>query len=558
MEKKEGTTMKSFKENCYTSRLWKCFLGVYYLSVDEYTGYLRKGKSCVYDKIRDDTFRTLATDQRFLTKVNEEMLIQITYVQGMNVLAAPFLFVMPELDAFYSFSAFIQHFCPLYVTPNLEGENVELNQRRVRFSRENSHRRRQSTTTASYQLNEQSFFRSASRNRTLKMVLLTQCIAGLQFTWAVELSYGTPYLLSIGLSKSLMSLVWVAGPLSGLLMQPIVGALSDNSTSRFGRRRPFMVIGSLIVAIALMFIGWTQEIVYSLVDEESPTSLTLKKILAVFSFYLLDFAINAIQASCRALIVDSLSTSQQEEGTAWAGRMIGIGGVAGYFMGFIDLPAVFPFLGGTQLQVLCALASIILLSSIGITCWTISEKVLQRSMGVRKDKLGDSTRIGSLTLLIYSIVSMMASVVLPFLVNPSDSSSSTTALSNSSATITSKIFRLPIPWLTLPRLWTISHFIFGGSMLLTLFVTEVYQADFLFSLVGISWAVSMWAPFSILGEVISMVPQFLVTFISSVIFAILESNNNDGGGRSDSIGFMLRFGGIMAIFAGFLSIRLWK
>nr|CAG8440775.1 8867_t:CDS:10 [Entrophospora candida] len=428
------------------------------------------------------------------------------------------------------------------------------------------------------------------------MVLLTQCIAGLQFTWAVELSYGTPYLLSIGLSKSLMSLVWVAGPLSGLLMQPIVGALSDNSTSRFGRRRPFMVIGSLVVAIALMFIGWTQEIVYSLVDEESPTSLTLKKSLAVVSFYLLDFAINAIQASCRALIVDSLSTSQQEEGTAWAGRMIGIG-------------AVFPFLGGTQLQVLCALASIILLSSIGITCWTISEKVLQRRT-VRllcttqffawigwfpflfyatvwvsevynhsstssssnsgnvvvvgngddneEDKLGDSTRIGSLTLLIYSIVSMMASIVLPFLVNPSDSSSSTTALSNSSATITSKIFRLPIPWLTLPRLWTISHFIFGGSMLLTLFVTEVYQADFLFSLVGISWAVSMWAPFSILGEVISMVPQFLVTFISSVIFAILESNNNDGGGRNDSIGFMLRFGGIMAIFAGFLSIRLWK
>ncbi|CAJ0642515.1 3178_t:CDS:2, partial [Entrophospora sp. SA101] len=213
-----------------------------------------------------------------------------------------------------------------------------------------------------------------SINRIIELSQNTNLIKG-----AVELSYGTPYLLSIGLSKSLMSLVWVAGPLSGLLMQPIVGALSDNSTSRFGRRRPFMVIGSLIVAIALMFIGWTQEIVYSLVDEESPTSLTLKKILAVFSFYLLDFAINAIQASCRALIVDSLSTSQQEEGTAWAGRMIGIGGVAGYFMGFIDLPAVFPFLGGTQLQVLCALASIILLSSIGITCWTISEKVLQRS-----------------------------------------------------------------------------------------------------------------------------------------------------------------------------------
>ncbi|CAJ0749883.1 19228_t:CDS:2, partial [Entrophospora sp. SA101] len=56
----------------------------------------------------------------FLTVATILMMIEITYVQGMNVLAAPFLFVMPELDAFYSFSAFIQHFCPLYVTPNLE------------------------------------------------------------------------------------------------------------------------------------------------------------------------------------------------------------------------------------------------------------------------------------------------------------------------------------------------------------------------------------------------------------------------------------------------------
>lgn len=47
--------------------------------------------------------------------------LSFSYVQGMNVIAAPFLYVMPELDAFYTFSSFIQHACPLYVQPALEG-----------------------------------------------------------------------------------------------------------------------------------------------------------------------------------------------------------------------------------------------------------------------------------------------------------------------------------------------------------------------------------------------------------------------------------------------------
>lgn len=48
--------------------------------------------------------------------------LEFTYVQGMNVLAAPFLYIMPtELEAFYSFAAFIEASCPLYVQPTLEG-----------------------------------------------------------------------------------------------------------------------------------------------------------------------------------------------------------------------------------------------------------------------------------------------------------------------------------------------------------------------------------------------------------------------------------------------------
>lgn len=52
-------------------------------------------------------------------------------------------------------------------------------------------------------------------------------------------------------------------------MQPIVGTLSDNSTSRFGRRRPFLLAGSLAVVCAFMFIGWSKEIIGIFFSKES-------------------------------------------------------------------------------------------------------------------------------------------------------------------------------------------------------------------------------------------------------------------------------------------------
>ena len=75
------------------------------------------------------------------------------------------------------------------------------------------------------------------------------------------MTYCTPYLLSLGMSKSRMSLVWIAGPLSGLVVQPIVGMKSDRSRNKFGRRRPYMLVGTAAVVVCYLVLGWTQEIV---------------------------------------------------------------------------------------------------------------------------------------------------------------------------------------------------------------------------------------------------------------------------------------------------------
>ena len=159
-------------------------------------------------------------------------------------------------------------------------------------------------------------------------------------------------------------------------MQPVVGVLADNSKSKWGRRRPFMVGGALIVALCLIVLGWTSELVGIFVsDIDFKKTCTIA--LAVLSIYAVDFAINAVQSSCRSLIVDTLPISKQQLGSAWASRMVAVGHLLGYAVGTIDLQKVFgKFLGDSQFKQLCLIAAIFFLSAVGITCYAVEERIL--------------------------------------------------------------------------------------------------------------------------------------------------------------------------------------
>lgn len=108
-----------------------------------------------------------------------------------------------------------------------------------------------------------------------RMAMLTFSLIGLQFTWAVEMTYFEPHLLRLGLAKSQTSLVWIAPPLSGLIVQPVIGVWSDSSQLRWGRRRPFMLLFSILVALFLIGLAWASEIVAVFTSDEitvrSPT-----------------------------------------------------------------------------------------------------------------------------------------------------------------------------------------------------------------------------------------------------------------------------------------------
>lgn len=131
------------------------------------------------------------------------------------------------------------------------------------------------------------------------------------------------------------------------------------------------------------------------------------------------------------------------------------------------------------------------------------------------DQLGQATRAGSFAFLVYSLVSLSSSFLLPLIVTPS-SAEEEQHYKIEETVFTLKLFGkkrefrpssylgyLKLSFLTLPRAWTISHFIFCICMLSTLFVSDVTAAAIIIGLCGISWAISMWAPFSLLGEYIS-------------------------------------------------------
>ncbi|KAJ2324423.1 CDC16 protein, partial [Coemansia sp. RSA 2681] len=119
------------------STLWLAMLEVRGVAPDGYAQALRRCPSPSADKINNDAFRTLAADAEFRAHVATASIVRVLnallsapdrsasdpprYVQGMNTLAAPFLYVMGEGASFYAFRQFLRRECPLYARPSLPG-----------------------------------------------------------------------------------------------------------------------------------------------------------------------------------------------------------------------------------------------------------------------------------------------------------------------------------------------------------------------------------------------------------------------------------------------------
>ena len=248
----------------------------------------------------------------------------------------------------------------------------------------------------------------------------------------------------------------------------------------------------------------------------------------------------------------------------------------------------------------------------------------------------EATRVGTFALLVDAVVCFIANIVLPLLVVPSykqihvpaadrdhqhdrhdeveaGAASSEPLLGNRQMTgltttkeapVQGKWAILQIPGLTLRRTWLLSHVLFTLCMFTTFFITTPAAGTAMIGIVGISWAVTLWAPFALISAEVAQLdadrrlkrqhqpprsdleratthdddddeeddgatqagivlglhnvavsfPQFLSTLISSVIFRIFQKPR--GEPYDDSVGWVMRFGGCAALVAAALTARL--
>ena len=160
--------------------------------------------------------------------------------------------------------------------------------------------------------------------------LLNFCLGffGLQFAWQMRIILSGPVTEGLGASPLLFGLIWLAGPVTGMLVQPIIGELSDKTHTIFGKRRPYLFAGALFASLALWAFPNS-----AMIWDKIAATLHLPAlafgglIIAAIMIWVIDACVNAAQGPYRALVPDLVPKEQHSLANAYLSFAIGLGSV---------------------------------------------------------------------------------------------------------------------------------------------------------------------------------------------------------------------------------------
>lgn len=147
---------------------------------------------------------------------------------------------------------------------------------------------------------------------------------GIQYGFGLQQFIMSPVFRYLGADENKIPILWLAGPVTGLLVQPLIGALSDKTWSpRWGRRKPYFLIGAIITSAALIMM---------------PNSKTLW--MAAALMWMMDAGLNVTMEPFRAFIGDKLNQTQRTLGFAVQSFFVGFGQIVASLMPKYILPAM--------------------------------------------------------------------------------------------------------------------------------------------------------------------------------------------------------------------------
>jgi maltose/moltooligosaccharide transporter len=134
---------------------------------------------------------------------------------------------------------------------------------------------------------------------------------GIQFSWGLQMANVSAIFEHLGANAHQLPILWIAAPITGLLIQPVIGTLSDNTWGFLGRRRPYMLGGAILAAIALIALPHASSIS-----------------MAFGLLWLLNGGANMSTVPFRAFVGDLLPMEQRIQGFTMQSIMLGLGAVA--------------------------------------------------------------------------------------------------------------------------------------------------------------------------------------------------------------------------------------
>ena len=148
---------------------------------------------------------------------------------------------------------------------------------------------------------------------------------GIQMGFALQNGNASRILLNFGADIHQLSWFWIVAPLTGMIVQPIIGKMSDNTWTKLGRRRPFFLVGALLAAIGLLLMP----------NAGSFTKYMPALWVGAGFLMIMDASFNVAMEPFRALVADKLNSSQRTKGYAIQTALIGIGAVMGSWLPYV-------------------------------------------------------------------------------------------------------------------------------------------------------------------------------------------------------------------------------
>jgi maltose/moltooligosaccharide transporter len=383
--------------------------------------------------------------------------------------------------------------------------------------------------------------------------LLNLCIGffGLQFAWQMRIILSGPVTEALGASPFIFSLIWLAGPITGLIVQPIVGAISDS----LGSRKPFLLAGAILASLALWGFPFSQNIVefFSKITHINTPIWSALLVAAIF-IWIIDASVNAAQGPYRALIPDIAPEEQHSIANSYISFAIGLGSViaagtapflSAFFNYKMDINAQF---------IMAALAF-----TLGMlwTCTMIKERKSEKKQDIKQEQMSffDSlksffsaspeiykicavqffTWIGIMSMFIYFTQFAVHNVFgVPDLAGATDAVKASFANAKTQGELFSGasftwfnlvcfIFAIPIGVLASKfgnrKIHMLALISMGAAFIGMTFTTNATIITALMALAGIGWASTLALPFAMLSEFIKKGTEGSVMGIFNIFIA---------------------------------------